>query len=93
LLRGTGTEHHAQQEIMKRILTSAVVGMVVGLVLGAMLGHKLQPSREQVVDFIGHQSLSDLAVLNKELMTKWGLQVIQPPLGRSAPSLDVPPSQ
>jgi hypothetical protein len=75
---------------MKRILTSAVVGIVIGLVLGAMLGHKLPPTQEQVVDFIGHQSLSDLATFNKALMTKWGLQVFQPPLGRAA-ALEAPP--
>jgi hypothetical protein len=70
---------------MKRILISAAVGIVVGLVLGVMAGHKIQPSREQVVDFIGHQSLSDLAAFNKDLMTQWGLQVYQPQVVRTAP--------
>jgi len=78
-------------QTMKRILISAAVGLAMGLVLGAMLGHKLPPTREQVVDFIGHQSLSDLASFNKELMTQWGLQVYQPQVVRTAPSIPAEP--
>jgi hypothetical protein len=72
---------------MKRILISAVVGLAIGLVLGAILGHKLPPTREQVVDHIGHLSLSELAVFNKDLMAMWGLQVYQPQIVRTAPPL------
>jgi hypothetical protein len=78
---------------MKRILISAVVGLVLGLVFGAVLGHKLPPTREQVVDFIGHQSLSELAAFNKDLMTQWGLQVYQPQLVRTAPPLSNEPAK
>jgi hypothetical protein len=80
----TATKHHHQH--MKRILISAVVGIMIGLVLGVMAGHKMQPNREQVVDFIGHQSLRELAEFNKDLLAQWGLQVYQPQMVRSAPT-------
>ncbi len=79
-----GSKHHHLH--MKRILISAAVGIVIGLVLGVMAGHKMQPNRDQVVDFIGHQSLRELAEFNKDLLAQWGLQVYQPQMVRSAPS-------
>jgi len=81
---------------MKRILVSAIVGVVIGVVLGVMLGHKLSPTREQVVEFIGHQSLSELSGFNKRLMDQWGLQVYQPqviPSGTSAPTVPSLPAE
>ena len=75
---------------MKRILISAVVGMVIGLVLGTMLGHKLSPTREQVLEFIGHQSLSELSAFNKKLMGQWGLQVYQPQVVPTLPPSELP---
>jgi|GEM_PF-2174166 hypothetical protein len=63
---------------MKRILISFTVGAVIGLVLGAMLGHKWPPGEEQVVDYMTHLSLPELASLNKNLAAKSsGLQVFQ----------------
>ena len=62
---------------MKRILIAVAVGLVIGLILGAMLGHKLQPTQEQVVEHISHLSFPELALLNKELTARSGLQVYQ----------------
>jgi tetrahydromethanopterin S-methyltransferase subunit C len=81
---------------MKRILVSAIVGVVIGVVLGAMLGHKLPPTRDQVVEFIGHQSLSELSGFNKRLMEQWGLQVYQPqvvPTGTTVPAVPSMPTE
>jgi hypothetical protein len=76
---------------MKRILISAVVGMAIGLVLGVMLGHKLPPTQEQVVEFVGQQNVRDMAAFNKKLMMQWGMQVYQPQVLPTAPPVPIEP--
>jgi hypothetical protein len=71
---------------MKRILITFLVGLLAGLVLGTMLGHKLQPTEDQVVEFISHMSFPELAAFNKRLSSQAGLQVFQTQILPTAPA-------
>ena len=77
---------------MKRILISAAVGLLIGLVSGLVLGHKLPPTREQVLDHIGHLSVSELGEFNQELKDRWALVVYQAQLLPTAPIVPAVPT-
>lgn len=77
---------------MKRILISVIVGLLGGLVAGGILGHKLPPNREQVLDYIGHLSVSELGEFNRDLKEKWGLVVYQAQLLPNAPIVPAVPT-
>ena len=78
---------------MKRLFITAGISLVVGLILGLVAGRQMQPSREQVANYLSNLSVGELSDFTKRLNAQWGFQALPPHFVPGTPAAPAEPSR